>query len=423
MKNFDNLTFKDFENIPGMDAYERAIVFNEYLEGLKSKGRLNYRIESSSGCNPVMDLKLPGTSEFKSCVCFVSNDYLGFTQHPAIKKAVIEGISTYGTGAGASPAIGGHFSYHEQLEKKIAGFFKGKDAIIYTTGYTANSATLQCLLKKEDIAIVDMAVHASVYEGCQLTNVKTFLHNNMEMLEQILKSAKDTYRTKMVIVDGVYSQDGDLAPLDKIAALTKQYGAYLVVDDAHGTGVVGENGRGVIEKYDLYDQVDIITGTFSKSLANIGGYVVASPELIAFLKYQSRQHLFSTTSTPATLGILKAIDLIDEEPEWRNKLWDNVNYFKKGLIDLGFDVGTTESAIIPVKIGGEVSKTLEAGRLLLQAGIYANPIMYPAVSKKNSRIRLNVMATHTFDHIDQALNAFETIDHKLNLSNKHISSI
>lgn len=419
--DYSKASFKDFENVTGQDAFATAKEFDKYLIHLKTNGHLNYRIESLSHCGPEMDLMLPGDDYSTHCICLVSNDYLGFSQHPAIKAAVINGINLYGTGSGASPAIGGHFTYHEQLEKKIAQFYKRNDAILYTTGYTANSATLQCLLHKEDLAILDMAVHASVYEGCLTTNVKTFLHNNLEMLEQVLKNAQDKYRTKMVVVDGVYSQDGDIALLDKIAELAHTYGAYLVVDDAHGIGVVGNTGRGVIEMYNLFDKVDIITGTFSKALGNIGGYVVASPEIISYLKFQSKQHLFSTTATPAIMGIVKAIELVDEEPFWRFKLWENINYLKRGLISLGFDVGNTSSAVIPVKVG-EISKTLEAGRLLLKAGVYGNPIMYPAVSKKNSRIRLNVMASHTFKQLDQVLNAFEAVNTKLDITKKTVST-
>lgn len=414
---YEKASFKDFENIEGLDAYATAAEFKQYLDFLKVNGHLNYRIESLSPCGPEMDLMLPGDNRPTRCVCLVSNDYLGFSQHPKIKAAVIDGVNRFGTGSGASPAIGGHFVYHQQLEEKIAAFYKKKDAILYTTGYTANSATLQCLLHKEDLAILDMAVHASVYEGCLTTNVKTFLHNNMEMLELVLKNAQQQYRTKMVVIDGVYSQDGDIAYLDKIIELTHKYGAYLVIDDAHGIGVVGETGRGVIEMYNAFDQVDIITGTFSKALGNIGGYVIASPEIITYLKFQSKQHLFSTTATPAVMGILKAIELVDEEPQWRTKLWDNISFIKNGLIDLGFDVGTTDSAVIPVKVG-DIPKTLEAGRLLLKLGVYTNPIMYPAVAKKNSRIRLNIMAGHTKEQLSKVLNAFAEVDHELNISQK-----
>lgn len=415
--DFEKASFKDFENIEGNDMYARAAIFNDYLNFLDNRGHLNYRMESVSGCGPEMNVLIPGKSKPETLVGMVSNDYLGFTQHPKIKEAVISAIQQYGTGAGASPAIGGHFSFHERLEQKIASFFHRNNAILYTTGYTANSATFQSLLQKEDIAILDMAVHASVYEGCQLTNVKIFLHNNLDQLERVLKDAKDKYRNKMVIIDGVYSQDGDIAPLDKILQLTRHYGAYLAIDDAHGTGVIGTTGRGVLELNGLFGQVDLITGTFSKTFANVGGYVVGSPELIRFLKFQSRQHLFSATSTPAAAGIIKAIELVDEEPHWMKKLWQNIHYFKQGLIDLGMDVGITESAIIPVKIG-DPWKTGEAGRLLLEQGVYTNPIIYPAVSKKNARVRMSLMATHTKEHLDKTLNAFEYVDKKIGISKK-----
>lgn len=421
MKNiaFENASFKDFENIADQDVYTTAAEFQKYLNFLRENGHLNYRIECRSPVGPVMDLMLPEEEEPTKAVCLVSNDYLGFSQHPKIKAAVIEGVDRFGTGSGASPAIGGHFVYHRMLEQKIAAFYRRSDAILYTTGYTANSATLQCLLHKEDLAILDMAVHASVYEGCLTANVKTFLHNNMEMLEQVLKNAQHKYRTKMVVIDGVYSQDGDIALLDQIAELTHRYGAYLVVDDAHGIGVVGKTGRGVIELYDAFDKVDIIMGTFSKALGNIGGYVIAGQELINYLKFQSKQHLFSTTATPSVMGIIRAIELIDEEPFWKNRLWENIDYLKSGLIGLGFDVGTTASAVIPVKVGS-IPQTLEAGRLLLNAGIYTNPIMYPAVSKKNARIRMNVMATHTIEQLDQVLNAFREVDQQLHIANKYL---
>lgn len=419
---FNKASFKDFENITGMNAWERAVCFQHYLDYLDENGRLNYRLVSVSGCGPEMEIITKEDPNPRSCLSFVSNDYLGFTQHPAIKAAIIESIRKFGSGAGASPAIGGQFSYHEELEKKIAAFFKRESAIIYTTGYTANSATFMSLLQKEDIAIVDMAVHASVYEGCQLTNLKVFLHNRLDVLERILQESKDKYRTKMVIVDGVYSQDGDMAPLNDILQLCRHYGAYLAVDDAHGVGVIGETGRGVMEKYNILQQVDLITGTFSKTFANVGGYVIACPEIINFLKYQSRQHLFSATSTPAAAGILKAIDLLDEEPQWQDKLWQNINHFRNGLRSLGLETGTTESAIIPVKIG-DAAVTAEMARFLLRAGIYTNPIIYPAVSRKNARIRMSVMATHTIEQLDRALNAFEDAAKQLNIPDKETSHV
>jgi len=416
MRNIDfaTATFKDFENPAGLSAYERADYFNDYLDYLQRNGRLNYRLMGITGSGPTVDMDIPGYGGRRPYVCLVSNDYMNFSQHPQVKKAAIDAIRKWGTGSGASPAIGGHYEYHQELEDKIARFFHRDAAMLYTTGYTANSATMLSLLQENDLAIVDMAVHASMHEGIGPKNSVTFLHNSIDHLEKRLKEADGKYRTVFVIVDGVYSQDGDLARLDQITALTHAHGAYVVMDDAHGTGVIGENGRGVAEHFNLFDQVDIMTGTLSKTFGHLGGYVVASKALIRFLKFQSRQHLFSVTSSPAVVAASKAIDLIDEEPDMREALWENIRYFKDGLTTMGLDVGTTASAIIPVKVR-DLGKTHEINSMLLHAGIYATPSMYPAVSKKDSRIRMSLMATHTRHHLDKVLNAFDYIRTKVSL--------
>ncbi|WCT13387.1 aminotransferase class I/II-fold pyridoxal phosphate-dependent enzyme [Mucilaginibacter jinjuensis] len=418
--NFEKASFKDFENIPELNIFQRALVFQQFTSYMEESGQMNFRfMTGQNGCGPEMWVTSPFNKTPKKCVSLVSNDYLNFTQHPAVKLAAIKGIQKYGTGAGASPLIGGHHEYHEMLQTKIAAFFgrTPDSALVFTTGYTSNSATLLALLKKEDVAILDMAVHASVYEGVKETNFKLFLHNDLDSLERILRDAQEKFRTKLVIIDGVNSQDGDLAKMKEIYDLTKEYGGFLMVDDAHGIGVIGEHGRGAIEKFNLMDKIDIISGTLSKTFGHIGGFIVASPEIINFLKFQSRQQVFSSTSTPAAAGLIKAIELIDEEPQWRKMLADNVGYFKKGLIDLGLNIGNTESAIIPVKIG-DPHKTGDAGRLLLDAGIYANTIVYPGVARKNARIRTSLMATHTREHLDKALNAFEYINQKLHISSR-----
>jgi glycine C-acetyltransferase len=415
--NYEKASFKDFENIPGMDPFGWAEEFDRYVSDWESRGHWNYRQESISGCMPEIELNLPGNPN-KTFVALVFNDYLGFTQHPKVKAAAIAGIEQYGVGSAASPAIGGHFSYHREIEEKIAGFFRRESAMMFTTGYTANTATMQALLKPNvDLAILDTGVHASMYEGCQLTNVKTFPHNNMERLERVLVETNDKYRTRMVIVDGVYSQQADIARLDEVVRLCRHYGAYIAMDDAHGVGVIGETGRGVIELYNLFQEVDIITGTFSKTFGHLGGYVVAAPKLINFLKFQARQHIFSVTSTPASACILKSIDLIDEEPQWKEKLWKNIDYLKMGLDQLGFNTGNTQSAIIPVIIGNPTLNA-EVSKLLMEAGIYANRIGYPAVSLNRAQIRMSIMATHTREHMDRVLNAFAWVDKKLQITNK-----
>ncbi|MCT2409353.1 aminotransferase class I/II-fold pyridoxal phosphate-dependent enzyme [Chryseobacterium antibioticum] len=415
--DFTTATFKDFENIPDYDILQRAEIFSDFLDYMKSNGRLHYRLRNTSGTNATLNVEIANQS--REYVSFVSSDYLGFTQHPKVKQAAIEGIEKYGTGTGATPLIGGYFDYHDKLEKRIADFFgrDGEEAVVFTTGYTANSAMLQCLMKAEDLAILDMAVHASVHEGCAYTNKKTFQHNNLEHLEHILKTSENQYRTKLVVIDGVYSQDGDISHTREIYDLVKKYNAFLMVDDVHGIGVLGETGRGTLEQTDLLSKVDIMTGTFSKTFGNLGGYVIADKKIATFLKFQSRQQIFSATAPPSSAGVIKAIELIDEEPVWREKLWSNINYLKKGLDDLGLDTGTTCSAIVPVKIG-DPHITGDVGRLLMEQGIYTNPIIYPAVSRKDARIRMSVTARHEKEHLDKTLNIFEDINTKLHIAKK-----
>lgn len=420
MNTFENIdfataSFREFENIQGHDALATAKIFHDFIDYMKDNEQLNFRFVTK-GCGPVVTVSSPFLKEPSECVSLVSNDYLNFTQHPKVKLAAIEGILKYGTGAGASPLIGGHHEYHVQLEEKLCTFFNrpSGSSIVFTTGYTANSATLLSLLKEQDCAIVDMEVHASVYEGLLHTNTKRFPHNSMVHLERALIDAQDKFRTKLVIIDGVYSQNGDLAKMDEIHELVKKYDAYLMVDDAHGIGVIGENGRGAIEVYNLLEKVDIICGTLSKAFGHIGGFIISSPEIVNYLRYQSRQQVFSSTSTPASNGLLKALDLIDEEPHWRKQLADNVAYFKHGLLELGAEIGTTDSPIIPIKIG-DPHRTAQIARMLLESGVYANCIVYPGVAKKDARIRTSLMATHTKEHHDKVLNALEDIRKKISI--------
>jgi glycine C-acetyltransferase len=407
-QNFDNNSFRDFEYIPGMNAWSRAKFFQSYLNDQTAKGQLNYRLVTSTGCSPVVEMN------GSKLISLVSNDYLGFTQHPAVKQAAINGILKYGSGAGASPAIGGHCDYHELLEKKIAGFFRKEHAIIYTTGYTSNSASLQCILTKDDLVILDAGVHTSVMEGCQMYNRKTVKHNDLAAYEHTLKMSVGKHPLVLVIIDGVYSQDGDLAPLKEIIALCKMYGAKLMVDDAHGTGVIGKTGRGLIEACDAWDDVDLITGTFSKTFAHIGGYVVASEEMVNYLKYQSRQHLFSASSTPAVMSIIKALEIIDEEPLWMSILRDNIKYFRHGLLSLGLNIGDTQSAIFPVRVGDKI-KNARICHAMQQKGVYVNQINYPAVSLKDARIRMGVTALHERAHLDEVLNVWADIKREFSL--------
>lgn len=414
--DFSRASFKDFENPPGQHIYQKAKHFGDYIDNWSGRGHWNYRQVCLNGSLPEVELDLPGNPN-KTFVATVFNDYLGLSQHPAVIAAAIAGIEKYGVGVTASPAIGGHMDFHREIEEKIAGFFKRKAAMLFTTGYTANSATMQALFKKEDLALVDAGVHSSMIEGVKYTtNVKTFLHNNLEHLERMLKANQGKYRSVVVVIDGVYSQPADLAPLGEIVKLCKEYGAFLAMDDAHGIGVIGETGRGVIELHEAYKDVDIITGTFSKTFGHLGGYVVAEPEIIEYLKFQAAQHIFSVAPTPASVCVLKSIDLVDEEPWRKVKLWENINYLKAGLHSLGLNTEKSASAIVPVIIG-RPGLNAEVCKWLLEAGIYANQIGYPAVNLKSARIRMSITAAHTLEHMDRILNAWEWVKTKINIKN------
>lgn len=417
MKNyFDNKTLKDFE-YQGINIFERAKQIDDYISYRYNAQHLPYRVVSINGSSACMKVIDPYTKKEKDVISYVSNDYLGLSHHPEVISAGIKALEQYGAGAGASPLIGGHNILHEQLEQEIAHFMKNEYAISYTSGYAANCSTLLSMIGKEDIAIMDIFTHSSVFDGCLCTTTKRFLHNNIDSLAHVLKNSKD-YKNKFVVIDGVYSQDGDIAPLDQIYATCKEYNAYLIVDDAHGIGVYGKTGRGIIEDYDLLNKVDMITGTFSKAFGTVGGYTIARKEIITLLRYYSRQNIFSAAATPqAVASTIKAIQLVDKEPKLRNSVLENIEYFKNGLETIGIDYGNTQSAIFPIMVRSE-QNVKEAARVLFEHGIYVNPISYPAVPEKLSRLRLSLTAMHRKDDLDKTLNIIDDIKDTYNLTRK-----
>jgi glycine C-acetyltransferase len=413
--NFDEASLLDFFDIDGCDIMKRASVFGEYALHTKNKKHNCFRRVSTTGSSPVMKVFDSHTNKEIEMVYLASNDYLNLTKHPRTIAAGIKAIQKYGSGAGSVPLLGGTFDIHVELERKIAKFKGCKNAILYSSGYGANCGSLLAMLQEKDIAILDRLVHASIIDGCKNTNVKFFKHNNLKSLEQILEKSQKSYRTKLVVVDGVYSMDGDIAPLDKIVELAKTYGAYVMVDEAHATGVIGEHGRGTPEYYGLEGKVDIVAGTFSKALGCVGGFVAANEELVELLHFYSRAYMFSTAPSPQVISsLLEAIDVIETEPELRMRLWQNINYFKKNLLKLGFDIGNSETAIFPIIIGDDY-KVKEACRMLHERGIYANLVLYPAVQRKLSRLRMSLMSNHTKQHLDKALEALEEVGKKLDI--------
>jgi glycine C-acetyltransferase len=413
-----NYSLADFAHNPDLDIMQLSKQFQEYIDDVFAHKQMQYRRVSLSGSGPEMDVIDPYTGQSQRMINMASNDYLNLTKHPRTIEAGINAIRKYGSGAGSVPLLGGTLDVHIELEQRIARFKGCQDAIIYSNGFGSNAGTISAILKENDIAILDMLVHASILDGCKGVNVEFFRHNNISSLEKVLRKVKDNYRTKLVVVDGVYSMDGDISPLDEIVEVAHKYGAYVMVDEAHATGVLGKNGRGTPEHYHIEGKVDFVAGTFSKALGVVGGFVAGPKEVINYLHYYSRTYMFSTAQTPQTAAsLIEAINVIEEEPELRQKLWDNIHYFKKNLLEMGFNIGNSQTAIFPIIVGNDY-KVREICRELHENKVYVNPVQYPAVPKKLSRVRISLMSAHTRGHLDRVLDLLEGIGKKYEIVNQ-----
>lgn len=382
------------------DALDRASQFQKWIEQSENNKHQIYWNSATSGISPVMNLINPETKEEKEVISFISNDYLGMSQREEVKTAGIDAIRKYGAGACAAPIIGGYLDIHKELEEKIAKFTGCEDALIFSSGFGVNVGVLNSLLGKEDLALVDLSAHSSVLDGLRGTNLKRVKHNDTDYLEFVLKREKNNYKTKMVVIDGVYSHDGDIADLPTTIKICKEYGALLYVDDAHGVGVFGNNGRGIAEHYNMLGEVDIITGTFSKAFGSVGGFVSCSKTVADYFRYYASTTVFSAAITPqSTASILKSLELMQEKPAIREKLWENVVYLKRRLQNENFDIKETVSPIFPIMVR-DPFKAKELTRLLMNEGIYAIAIVYPAVTNKDARIRVSLTSLHEFSHLD-----------------------
>jgi 8-amino-7-oxononanoate synthase len=342
-----------------------------------------------------------------------SNNYLGLTCHPRVKEAGIRAIQKYGCGCAGSRFLNGTLDIHEELEIKLARFFRKEAALVFATGYQTNLGAISALLGRNDVAIIDKYDHASIIDGCRLSfgKVKKYRHNDMKDLERVLEQTKG--KGKLIIVDGIFSMEGDIALLPSIVELAKAYGARIMVDDAHGIGVLGRGGRGTAEHFDLEDQVDLIMGTYSKSLAAIGGFVAGSNEVINFIKHVGRSMIFSASLPPSLVAsVSEALDIIEEEPQLRERLWKNTHKMLKGYKALGFDTGDSETPIIPIIIKDSL-KVYQMCRRLFENGVFVNPVVNPAVPLGRELLRTSCMATHTEEQLDRVLNAFEKIGKEL----------
>jgi 8-amino-7-oxononanoate synthase len=340
----------------------------------------------------------------KPVLMFGSNSYLGLTNHPRLKEAAIKAVEKYGTGCAGSRFLNGTLDIHIELEERLAKLVHKESALVYATGFSVNAGVVPCITGREDYLIFDEFDHASIIEGKRLSFSKQlkYRHNDMDALEKLLQKC-EYEKTKVIVVDGVFSMEGDVVKLPQIVELSKKYNASIMVDEAHSLGVFGKTGAGVCEHFGVSDDVDLIMGTFSKSLGTIGGFIAADESIINYLKHNSRTLIFSASITPAsTACVIEALNVMEDE-KWRyDALWANTHRAKAGFENAGFEIGTTETPIIPLYVRDN-TKTFMLTKMLMDDGVFVNPVVSPAVRSEDSLIRYSLMATHTFDQIDESV--------------------
>lgn len=376
---------------------DRVAAFQDAI-AIKERGLYPYfrSIESAQDTEVII--------EGKKVLMFGSNSYLGLTNHPKIKEASKIAIDKYGTGCAGSRFLNGTLDIHLELERRLASYVGKEAAVLFSTGFQVNLGVISCLLERNDYLILDEYDHASIIDGSRLSFSRSikYAHNDMDDLRKKLSRLPED-SAKLIVADGIFSMEGDIVKLPEIVKIAEEFGANIMMDDAHSLGVIGFNGSGVASHFGLTDQVDLIMGTFSKSLASLGGFIAADEETIEFIKHRARSLMFSASMPPASVAsVIAALDIIESEPERIDKLWANTNYAKKLLLDAGFDIGHPESPIIPVYIRDN-DKTFQITNILQQNGIFVNPVVSPAVPSDSSMIRFSLMATHSFEQIEEAV--------------------
>ena len=362
------------------------------------------------------------TYDGKKVINLASNNYLGLCDHPKLREAAIDATKKFGVGSGAVRTIAGTMKIHMDLEEKIARFKNVEACVVFQSGFTANAGTVSSILGKEDFIISDELNHASIIDGARLSRakIKVFRHKDAAHAEEILKEIQNEPGHKLIITDGVFSMDGDIGPIDKLCDLADKYGAIMMVDDAHASGVLGRNGRGSVDHFSCHGRVDVQVGTLSKAIGALGGYVCGSRDLIDYLYHRARPFLFSTSHPPSVAATcIAAFDLLEQEPERIERLWDNTRYFKAELGRIGFDIGgvttpASETPITPIIIG-DGKKTMEFSKALFDAGVMATGIAFPTVAEGKARIRTIMTSEHTKDQLDQALATLEKVAKKLEI--------
>lgn len=403
-----DLSLSEVAPIPPAPIFNKALRFTRVDDMIEAGLYPYFRcIDSAQDCVVTID--------GQEMLMMGSNSYMGLTNDPRIKEASKKAIEKYGSGCAGSRFLNGTLDIHIKLEEEIADFLGQDAALAFTTGFQANLGTISALIGKDDHVFMDRGDHASIVDGCRLGlgKIHKFRHNNMEHLERQLQLHDAT--GKLIVVDGVYSMEGDIAKVPQLVELARKYHAGLIVDDAHAVGVLGPRGEGTCHHFGLENEVDLILGTFSKSLASIGGYVAGSKEVINYLKHHARALIFSASMAPASVAAVRtALEIMKSEPERIEKLWYNTRFMSKGLKSLGFDLGESETPILPV-VMGDSNQCFKFWRELHNAGIFVNPVVAPATPPDRALIRVSVMATHTEDHMTMALEAFERIGKALEI--------
>jgi 8-amino-7-oxononanoate synthase len=386
-----------------VDVFQKCLDYTR-AQSLRDEGVYHYFRRISTQQDPVV------TIDGKELIMLGSNNYLGLASHPEVKAAAIAAIERFGTGCAGSPLLNGSLTIHGELEERLAAFMKTEAALIFTTGFQVNIGVLSCLLGRHDIVYLDALDHACIIDGARLGLAKQvkFRHNDAEDLDEKLRLSPAD-RGKLVVIDGVYSMEGDLAPLPAIVEVCKRHSARLMVDDAHGIGVMGAHGRGTAEHFGLEADVDLVMGTFSKSLACVGGFVAGDRKIIDFIRHTARSQIFAASMPPASVAaVIKALEIVEREPERRERLWETTRYMKKSLDQLGFDTGDAASPVIPMVVGEDFTAYRMVADLH-EEGVFANPVVSPAVAEGRAMIRTSYMATHTREHLDRALVALEKV--------------
>jgi glycine C-acetyltransferase len=378
-----------------------------------------WRAEGTYQRMRVLESESAAESRFdgKEVVNLASNNYLGLTTHPKLREAALAATRKYGVGSGAVRTISGTMSLHIELEERIAAFKNVEACVVFQSGFAANAGTVSAVLTPEDHIISDELNHASIIDGCRLSKAKihVFPHKDVAAAAKILAELGGAAGRKLLISDGVFSMDGDIAPLPGLVEAAERHGAIMMVDDAHSSGVLGRNGRGTIDHFGLHGRVHIQVGTLSKAIGVLGGYVCGSRDLIEFLYHRARPFLFSTSHPPAVAAsCLAAFDVLEQEPERIGRLWDNTKYFKQGLTSAGFNTGMSETPITPVMVG-EAAQAHQLSRELFQEGVFATGIGFPTVPKGKARVRTIVTSEHTRTELDRALEAFRKVGKKMGL--------